>query len=81
MAKQAGIYYAVWRPEEVGIETAKDLIPTLRAGIDLMRKNPKRFKQYDSPNGWGLYDDFLPWLERYLQACEQNPSAEVEVSR
>lgn len=41
----------------------------------------RRFRAYDSPNGWGTYDNFVPWLEKYLAACEEYPDAEVRVSR
>lgn len=81
MAEEAGIYGIVWRPEENGITTARQLIEPLRKAIAEMKANPARFKKHDARNGWGTYGDFLPWLERYLQACEEMPDAEVSVSR
>lgn len=81
MAAEAGIYKPVWRPEEVGITEASQLVEPLTKGIELMKADPDRFKAHDSPNGWGIYDDFLPWLERYLQACIDNPKATISVSR
>lgn len=81
MAEEAGIYQHVWRPEETGITHARQLIDPLRAGIALMKADPGRFRQHDADNGWGRYDDFVPWLERYLEACEWYPDATVEVSR
>lgn len=35
----------------------------------------------NSPNGWGTYKYFVPWLEKYLAACKEYPDAVVEVSR
>jgi len=29
MAEKSGIYYALWRPEEIGCKYAKDIIPIL----------------------------------------------------
>jgi len=81
MAQEAGIYDCTWRPDENGIEHALELIEPLRAGIAAMKEDPDRFRAFDSPNGWGSYENFLPWLERLLEACEQNPSAIVRVSR
>lgn len=81
MAEAAGIYRAVWRPEENGIQAAQQLIAPLRAGITLLESDPERFKQYDASNGWGLYEHFVPWLKRYLRACEENPTATIRVSR
>ena len=81
MAAEAGIYEACWRPEEIGITKAAQLIEPLRNGIAQMKADPARFEKHNSPNGWGLYMHFLPWLERYLAACEANPDADVSVSR
>ena len=81
MADEAGVYGVVWRPEENGITTARQLIEPLRKAIANMKADPKRFKKHNSRNGWGLYEHFLPWLEKYLQACEKMPDAIVSVSR
>ena len=81
MAEEAGIYRALWRPEEIGIKTAAELVPLLEAGLVLLRADPDRFKKHDAPNGWGLYEHFVPFVERYLEACRASPGAEVSVSR
>lgn len=81
MARAAGIYEACWRPEKLGITKAAQLIEPLRKGIAQMKADPARFEKHNSPNGWGLYKNFLPWLERYLEACEAYPNADVSVSR
>lgn len=81
MADAAGIYKHLWRPEEVGVTTAGQLIEPLRAGLALLKSDPARFKEYDAPNGWGIYDHFVPFVEKYLAACAENPDATVLVSR
>ena len=81
MAEEAGIYKHLWRPEELGIATAQELIAPLSAGLEDMKNRPEHFKKFDSPNGWGLYIHFVPWIERYLQACIEHPEAIIEVSR
>lgn len=81
MASQAGLYEVVWRPDEHGYTHARDIIPILRSGIKAMKADPDRFKALNPENGWGSYDSFMPWLERYLEACEGNPEARIEVSR
>lgn len=81
MAKEAGIYMHLWHPEEIGISVASDLVAPLSAGLALLASEPSRFKRFDSPNGWGLYRNFLPWVAEYLEACRNNPDARVEVSR
>lgn len=81
MATEACIYEACWRPEEIGITKASQLIEPLRAGIALMKSDRPRFEKLNAENGWGRYTDFLPWLESYLAACESDPDADVSVSR
>jgi len=81
MADEGGFYEALWRPEEVGITQAKQLIPILRKAIADMEDNPARFEKHNAPNGWGLYEHFLPWLRKYLEACLQYPEAVISVSR
>lgn len=36
MAGEAGIYHHLWRPDELGIKTAFELIAPLRAGLALL---------------------------------------------
>lgn len=81
MAEAAGIYMHLWRPEEIGITKASQLIEPLQKGLALMRAEPEKFRRYDAFNGWGLYDHFVPWIERYLLACYENPDSIIEVSR
>ena len=81
MADAAGIYAAVWRPDENGITHAAQLIEPLRVGIAAMEADPARFVAVEPPNKWGSFASFLPWCKEYLAACEANPTATVEVSR
>lgn len=81
MAKEAGIYQQLWTPDEIRISKACQLIEPLRAAVELMKDKPSRFRKHNPKNEWGSYDDFLPWIERYLAACESHPNAGVEVSR
>ena len=81
MADEADLYGPLWRPEENGVTTAQDLIAPLETGIAAMRADPPRFNAHDSPNGWGTYKVFLPWLKNLLEACRENPTATVRVSR
>lgn len=81
MADEAGIYRHLWRPEEIGITTAGQLIEPLSVGLELLKSDPSRFKAYNSPNGWGLYEHLVPFVEQYLEACKENPDAEIGVWR
>ncbi len=81
MATEAGIYKHLWRPEEIGITRARQLIEPLSIGVALMKREPERFIALNPANGWGSYDCFIPWIERYIAACCEFPDADVSVSR
>ena len=81
MADAAGIYRHLWRPEEIGISKAGQLIVPLREGLQLLRSDPEKFKAHNPLNGWGSYDGFVQWVQEYLEACEKWPDAEISVSR
>jgi hypothetical protein len=81
MAEAVGIYTYVWRPEELEIKKAKELIEPLEEGLFKLKDNPEYYRKFDASNRWGLYDDFVPWLEAYLKACKENPEADIRVWR
>lgn len=81
MADKAGIYYALWRPEEIGKTKAIEIIELLEKGLTDLKTRPEYFEKFNSPNGWGMYKDFVPFVERYLDACKEFPDAIIEISR
>lgn len=81
MAIKAHVYMPCWRPEEIGITNAKQLIEPLQAGLSAMEADPERFKKLNPQNGWGDYNGFLMFVSEYLQACRDYPDAEIRVSR
>jgi hypothetical protein len=81
MAEEAGIYQHLWRPEEIGITTAEQLIEPLSVGLALLKSDPARFKAFNAPNGWGMYEHFVPFVEKNLDACRENPDAIISVCR
>lgn len=81
MAEEAGIYKHLWRPDEIGITTAAQLIEPLTEGLDKLKCFPERFKPHNPPNGWGTYEGFVEWVRDYLEACKEMPEAIVQVSR
>jgi hypothetical protein len=81
MAQAAGIYKCLWRAEENGIKVASDLIAPLRFGLDYLCANATECKKHNAPNGWGTYNEFLPWVAHLLTACERYPEATLHFSR
>ena len=81
MAEAAGIYEHLWRPDEIKITKAKELIEPLRQGLHNLKSEPERYKKFNPENGWGSYDGLVKFVENYLNACYEYPDADVEVSR
>jgi hypothetical protein len=81
MAIKAGIYKELWRPDEIGITKASQLIEPLTRGLEFIMSDPERFKVLDTPNGWGTYQCFVTWFTEYLAACKKHHDADVSVSR
>jgi hypothetical protein len=81
MAEAAGIYMAMWRPEEIGIVKAAHLTGLLRAGIAEIEACRERLEMLNPRNGHGSYSSLVAFVRRYLAACIAHPDAEIEVSR
>ena len=81
MADKAGIYQALWRPEEIECTKAGEIIEILENGLADLKERPDYFKQFNASNGWGMYEHFIPFVEEYLNACKANPESTIEVSR
>lgn len=60
---------------------AEELIPYLIKGLKKLKERPKYYEKFNSENGWGTYKHFVPFVQKYLNACEKYPEAEVNVSR
>lgn len=81
MAAEAGIYECLWRPDEHGITTAGQVADRLSLGLADMLLRPGHYKSLNPSNGWGDYQGFVEWCEKYLSACRKYPQALVRVSR
>lgn len=80
MAKEAGIYLALWHPEDLGAKHAKDIIEIVDKGLIDMIRRPGHYQKFNSSNGWGSYWDFIPFVVKYLMALKEHPEAIIEVS-
>lgn len=81
MAGEAGIYKHLWRPDEIGISKASQLIEPLTKGLQLLQSDPDRFRQFNPANGWGDYEGLVQFVSSYLIACVKYPDAEINISR
>jgi len=81
MAEEVEIYKYLWRPDELGITKAKELIEPLREGLHKLKLEPDKYREFNPDNGWGTYEVLVKFVENYLNACYNYPNAEVSVSR
>lgn len=81
MAREAGIHGHLWRPDEIGITKASELIEPLMEGLNKLETHPDRYKAYNPKNGWGDYEGLVSFVSDYLDACREYPAADIEVSR
>jgi hypothetical protein len=81
MAREAGIYKVLWYPEEIGIDKASDMIPYLEKGVETLKSDPERFKEFNPENGWGKYEGLLCFAVNTLVACKEYPDARVSAHR
>ena len=81
MAGTAGLYKCLWRPEEIGITTAHQLIEPISKGIAFLAEY-RTLCELDNPrNGWGNWESLYDFCCDYLKACSIHPTATVRVSR
>ena len=75
---EAGVYEALYKSEG---KRAKEVLPMLREGLAQMHNRPLYFKQFNSPNGWGTYDNAVKWLSDLVVEFQKYPEGIIEVSR
>ena len=83
MARAAGIYYHLWRPDELDppIDTAKDIVEPLKKGLDRLISDPIGFSKFNPENGWGTYGGLVGFVGEYITAAEKYPEAKIEICR
>jgi hypothetical protein len=81
MASALGIYECLWRATENKILRADELIGPLAAALRKLKADPDFFDKFSAQNGWGTTEQFIPWLEKLLAACRENPAASIHISR
>lgn len=79
MAKESGLYDALFDPDSMLYEKAGDIIPVITEGLKELLMKPEKYKKLESPNGWGTYEQFLMFVNNYKEACIRNPDAKIIV--
>ena len=81
MARHAGLYQLLWRPEELNITKAAQLVEPLKIGLDYLKNNKKQLEIFNPANGWGKYENLLECVKKYYEACLEYPEANVRALR
>jgi hypothetical protein len=60
---------------------AEEISPIIEKGLQDLKNRPDYFRTFDSENGWGIYDHFVPFVEKYLTALKSWPEAIITTDR
>ena len=74
-------YQAEYKFEEDNPVRAYEIISIIEKGLEDMKARPKHYETFNSSNGWGMYEHFVPFVEEYLKALKEYPEAFVECDR
>jgi hypothetical protein len=74
MASAAGIYQVLWRPGYEYTPITPEVCQQLEEGLAKLKADPEEYKKYNAPNGWGLYQHFVPFVEGVLEAVKSAPN-------
>lgn len=77
MLDAAGLYQILWHGDGL---VAGEQIGVLRRGLSAMLTDPERFKKMSASNGWGTYEQVVPWLTKVIVAFAANPTAIIHCS-
>lgn len=78
MWKKAGVYDALYMSEG---HRAGEFVASLKAGVEDFRANFREYEKLNSPNGWGLAANALPFLEHVHAAFTRYPDAIIRISK
>ena len=74
-------HQAEYKFEEENPVRAYEIIPIIEKGLEDMLARPKHYETFNSPNGWGKYEHFIPFIEKYLEALKEYPESFVDCDR
>ena len=79
LARTAGVYDALFLPERINAEYARQLIGPIFTGLTVLNGSREFLRESRDEGGKAAYDAFVPWLEKYLSALRKFPGALIEV--
>ena len=76
-----GNYHDEYAFEKANLVKANEIIEIIEKGLADMKTRPEHYETFNSENGWGMYEHFVPWIEEYLEALKEYPESFVECDR
>lgn len=61
---------------QTGAQVAAVLAPAVAA----MEADPEKFRVLEASNGWGTYDNVMPYLRKFLRIVTERPECSVVVT-
>lgn len=69
-----GSYPSSWKGKKCA-----DMLPVLTTACEELKNNGDKYKQFEASNGWGTVETTLHFLDSIRKACEEYPTAVIEV--
>ena len=67
-------------PSEWDGKKCSEMLPVITQGCDRLRSHSQEYRQFEASNGWGTVETTLKFLNDIRLACEEFPTAVLEVS-
>jgi len=80
-AEAGTLYQLLWRPEEIYIHEAEELIEPLTEALVILISGREILSNLNPENGWGDYDRLLEVTIAHLHNCQKFPHGKIEVDR
>lgn len=74
----AGCYDALYESYD---KRASEILPILKAALKKLKAHPEEAKRFSASNGWGTYEQAVPWLERVIATMTRHPDTIVGLSK
>lgn len=78
MATAVQLYECLWRPDEIDITHAHQLIKPLQNGLNTLLSNKNSLEIFNDKDGWGTHEQLCDFVYSYLKACYRYPDALVK---
>ena len=75
------LYQYLWRPDEIEVTQAYQLIAPLKEGLQKLEDKREFFENFNPSNGWGNYKNLVEFVREYLRVCIEYPAGKIEISR